>query len=65
MDIRIDLDGNPHVLEINSMASLGLTGSYVRAAGAAGYSYAELVNRIVEVACRRYFGAREVAHHAA
>jgi D-alanine-D-alanine ligase len=56
VDIRIDADGNPYVLEINSMASLGLTGSYVLAAQTAGYSMDALINRMVEVARRRYFG---------
>jgi D-alanine-D-alanine ligase len=56
VDLRIDVRGNPHVLEINSMASLGSTGSYLVAARAAGYSFADLVNRIVDVAHARYFG---------
>lgn len=56
VDIRIDPDGNPYVLEINSMASLGGTGSYVLAASIAGYSFAALVNRILDVAHLRYFG---------
>ena len=57
VDLRIDRDGRPWVLEINSMASLGRDGSYVHAAAAAGYSHAALVNRIVDVAHRRYFGS--------
>jgi D-alanine-D-alanine ligase len=56
IDIRIDPAGNPHVLEINSMASLGLGGSYVTAARAAGYTFADLVCRIVDRAHERYFG---------
>jgi D-alanine-D-alanine ligase len=56
VDIRIDSDGNPYVLEINSMASLGSTGSYVLAACTAGYTFVELVNRILNVAHARYFG---------
>lgn len=56
VDIRIDRDGRPWVLEINSMASLGARGSYVHAAHVAGYSFDELVNEIVDVAHRRYFG---------
>ena len=57
VDIRIDDTGNPYVLEINSMASLGASGSYVRAALAAGYTYQTLVNRILAVAKERYSGA--------
>jgi D-alanine-D-alanine ligase len=57
VDVRIDRDGRPWVLEINSMASLGARGSYVHAAHVAGYTFDELVNEIVDVAHRRYFGA--------
>lgn len=38
------------------MASLGSTGSYVLAAETAGYSFAGLINRILDVAHERYFG---------
>ena len=56
VDIRIDPQGNPFVLEINSMASLGDGGSYVKAATTAGYTMSSLVSRIVDVAYQRYFG---------
>jgi len=56
VDIRIDEEGNPYVLEINSMASLGPTGSYVLAAHTAGYTMDGLINRIVDVAAVRSFG---------
>lgn len=58
VDIRIDQRGQPWVLELNSMASLGAGGSYVRAAQAAGYSFESLVNRIVDVAHERYYHTR-------
>lgn len=54
VDIRIDRAGNPYVLEINSMASLGVGGSFVAAAKTAGYTYASLVERIVRVTLDRY-----------
>jgi len=57
VDIRIDAAGMPYVLEINSMASLGGTGSYILAAQTAGYSFATLANKIVDVAHDRYFGS--------
>jgi D-alanine-D-alanine ligase len=57
VDIRVDSQGNPFVLEINSMASLGGTSSYVLAAETAGYTFASMINRILDVAHRRYFGA--------
>lgn len=55
VDIRLDENDNIFLLEINSMASLGRTGSYVHAAAAAGYDYDALVNRILDVAVARYF----------
>src|SRR5262249_52385646 len=56
VDVRIDPAGNPFVLEINSMASLGSGGSYVMAAQQAGYTFSALINRILDVAHERYFG---------
>lgn len=56
IDVRIDRDGRPFVLEINSMASLGAGGSYMRAAGVAGFTFDSLVAEIVDRAHRRYFG---------
>lgn len=61
VDIRIDREGRPFVLEINSMASLGAGGSYVRAAAAAGYSFPALLDRIVSVARQRYAHGRDSA----
>jgi D-alanine-D-alanine ligase len=57
VDIRIDARGLPHVLEINSMASLGSGGSFVCAAQVAGIEFTALVNHIVNVAHERYFGS--------
>lgn len=56
VDYRMDNGGRAYILEINSMASLGLSGSYVSAAREAGYTYDSLVNRILDVAAVRYFG---------
>lgn len=58
VDIRMDKDDNIYLLEINSMASLGLTGSYVHAAQVAGYDYTRLVNKMLDVAVVRYFSER-------
>lgn len=55
VDIRIDAQGEPFVLEINSMASLGWGGAYVMAARQAGFSFPELLTAIVNSAHRRYF----------
>jgi D-alanine-D-alanine ligase len=59
VDFRMDAEGNPYILEINSMASLGLAGSYVTAAREAGYTYDTLVNRMLDVAAERYFGGAD------
>jgi len=56
VDLRVDRSGRPFVLEINSMAALGVGASYVLAARIAGLSFSGLVNRILDVAHRRYFG---------
>ena len=56
VDLRVDTSGNPYVLEINSMASLGRTGSYILAAQVTGYDFATLINRILDEAHQRYFG---------
>lgn len=55
VDIRLDKDGNIYLLEINSMASLGLTGSYPTAARVAGYDFEKLVTKMLDVASIRYF----------
>ncbi|QKS70425.1 M20/M25/M40 family metallo-hydrolase [Paenalkalicoccus suaedae] len=56
VDFRIDQDGNPYILEVNSMASLGSDGSLVFAADKIGLDYTKLVNRLIDVTCERYFG---------
>ncbi len=64
VDLRMDADGNLYILEINSMASLGLTGAYVHAAKTAGYTYESLINRILDVAAMRYYGQAYAAETA-
>ncbi|MTI95061.1 MAG: M20/M25/M40 family metallo-hydrolase [Firmicutes bacterium] len=56
VDFRLDRAGNPYILEINSMASLGPGGSYVMAAAQKGLDYTALTNRLIEIASQRYFG---------
>jgi len=58
VDLRVDRSGQPFVLEINFSPSLHKTHSYVRAATTRGYSFPNLVNRILDLAHTRYFGAR-------
>ena len=54
VDIRLDEYNRPFILEMNSMASINPSSSYVKAARAAGYSYDKLINGIVEAAVERY-----------
>ena len=61
VDLRLDADNNPYILEINSMASLGLTGTYFHSAQVAGYTYESMVNRMLDVAAIRYFGAERLS----
>ena len=61
VDLRLDADNTPYILEINSMASLGLTGTYTHAAQVAGYTYEAMVNRMLDVAAIRYFGAERLS----
>ncbi len=56
VDFRMDKEGGLHLLEINSMASLNLTGSFVQSARVAGMDFDALVNRILDHAAIRYFG---------
>jgi D-alanine-D-alanine ligase len=56
IDFRMDAEQNLNILEINSMASLNLTGSFVLAAGVAGMDFPALINRMLDVAAIRYFG---------
>ncbi len=60
VDFRIDGQGNPYILEVNSMASLEPRGSYVFAAKTVGLDYSALVNRLIEVASQRYFGPQVI-----
>lgn len=55
VDIRLDENDTIYLLEINSMASLGETGSYPTAARVAGYDFEALVNKMLDVASVRYF----------
>jgi D-alanine-D-alanine ligase len=57
VDIRMDKDGNFFILELNSMASLGMGGSLFYAAKTGGYTYESLINKILDVAIIRYFGS--------
>ena len=59
VDFRMDKDENLYILELNSMASLGMGGSLFHAAKTSGYTYESLINKILDVAVMRYFGSSE------
>lgn len=54
VDFRLDQYNQPHILEMNSMASINPHSSFVTAARKAGLSYDKLINRIIDVAVQRY-----------
>jgi D-alanine-D-alanine ligase len=56
VDMRLDAQQNLHLLEVNSIPSLGQNGSYTMGAQHVGLDFAALINRLVEVASARYFG---------
>ncbi|WP_430809836.1 MULTISPECIES: ATP-grasp domain-containing protein [unclassified Carboxylicivirga] len=64
VDIRLDVEGNIYLLEINSMASLGESGSYPTAARVAGYNFESLVNKMLDVASVRYFTNSLIPNHS-
>ncbi len=59
MDIRMNDEGDIYFLEINSMASLGPTGSMMAAAKAAGYSFDDMIIKLFETAVEKYFDTNQ------
>ncbi len=56
VDLRMSKEGIAYILELNSLASLGQTGSFYTSAKSAGYTYDSLINKIFDTAAIRYFG---------
>ncbi|MDI3567165.1 hypothetical protein [Bradyrhizobium sp. Arg816] len=56
VDLRIDRSGQAFVLEINPEPPLNMGASYFLAATTAGYTFSGMINRVLDVAQRRYFG---------
>jgi D-alanine-D-alanine ligase len=59
VDMRLDSSDRLYILETNSLPSLGEHGSYLIGAAQVGLDFTAFVNRLVEVACARYFGTPE------
>jgi D-alanine-D-alanine ligase len=58
VDLRVDDQGRPWVLEVNPNPDLNDDAGLSRMASAAGWDYAELVRRVAEVALREAQGAK-------
>lgn len=58
IDIRLDKDGIPNVIEINPLPGImpdpKENSSYPKAARAAGMTYEEMINQVLLAACKRY-----------
>jgi D-alanine-D-alanine ligase len=54
VDLRTDSRGELHVLEVNSIPTLGHRGSYMAAARDMGWDLSAVVRRLVDVAVERY-----------
>jgi D-alanine-D-alanine ligase len=60
IDFRLDAEGKPYVLELNSMAAIHRQGSFFIAARNAGYDYPGMLDRMIAVAQRRYSSQMEI-----
>lgn len=54
IDIRLSTAGKPQVIGVHGVGLFARKGSFAQSAEAAGYSFDELMRRVVEVAWKRY-----------
>jgi D-alanine-D-alanine ligase len=58
IDVRLDSSGRPHVLELNPLPGIlprpEDNSCFPKAARAAGMTYSQLINEVLDIACRRY-----------
>ncbi|MDZ7384941.1 MAG: ATP-grasp domain-containing protein [candidate division KSB1 bacterium] len=58
VDVRADEEGRPHILELNPLPGIlprpEDNSCFPKAARTAGYTYQEMINRVVEIAAARY-----------
>jgi len=58
VDVRLDSNGRPHILEINPLPGIlpnpEDNSCFPKAARAAGMDYNQLINTVVDIACKRY-----------
>jgi D-alanine-D-alanine ligase len=57
VDIRLTARGKLHVVGVHTVGIFARNGSFAQCAAKAGYSFGDLMGRVVEVAWRRYGGA--------
>jgi D-alanine-D-alanine ligase len=55
VDIRVDNNENPYIIEINCNPDLSPDAGFFRSASSAGNSYTDMVNKIVEFARNRFY----------
>ena len=53
LDLRVDADGMPYVIDVNPNCDLSETAGFARAGRAAGLGYDEVIRRIVDLALLR------------
>ncbi len=58
VDLRVDADGNPWVIDVNPNCDISPEAGAPRAAAALGYTYPQLISHIAMVAWRRWRGGR-------
>ena len=58
VDVRLDAEGRPHILELNPLPGIlpkpEDNSCFPKAARAAGMSYDQLINEVLDIACERY-----------
>jgi len=58
IDVRMDSEGRPHILELNPLPGIlprpEDNSCFPKAARAAGMTYNQLINAVLDIACRRY-----------
>lgn len=58
IDVRLDSAGRPHILELNPLPGIlprpEDNSCFPKAARAAGMSYSQLINEVLDIACKRY-----------
>jgi D-alanine-D-alanine ligase len=54
VDLRVDADGQPWVIDVNPNCDISPDAGVARAAAVAGMTYPQLVGEIAELAWKRY-----------